>query len=168
MAKWALSGERHGLVSRNKEGITSMLGSLSLPKSISLRVAQHEAHVGPTYFTGYLSIHTFGLLMGTLLLPPSPSKFRRMRKQRNDGSWTNSAMKLETDPIPDDEHRRQPVKAAIELFSYAMAWWTLLGILAIALPFTTTTVISPLTMETVAIQHKSTISRRLVRSFLHL
>jgi len=79
-----------------------------------------------------------------------------MQRQRNvaldpHGSPTGEAVAGE-----NTEHH-QPDKAAIELFSYAMAWWSLLGIVAVSLPLMTTT------SGSIAVQHKSTISRRLVR-----
>ncbi|CAE6535070.1 unnamed protein product [Rhizoctonia solani] len=48
---WALGSNRTNLFDQNKEGIVS--------------------------FIGYLSIHLLGMAIGTLILPPSPSHFRR-------------------------------------------------------------------------------------------
>ncbi|CAE6398715.1 unnamed protein product, partial [Rhizoctonia solani] len=48
---WALGNNRTNLLDQNKEGIVS--------------------------FVGYLSIHLLGMAIGTLILPPSPSHFRR-------------------------------------------------------------------------------------------
>ncbi|KAF8752180.1 hypothetical protein RHS01_07880 [Rhizoctonia solani] len=48
---WALGNNRTNLFNQNKEGIVS--------------------------FVGYLSIHLLGMAIGTLILPPSPTHFRR-------------------------------------------------------------------------------------------
>ncbi|KAF8607314.1 hypothetical protein BDV93DRAFT_488337 [Ceratobasidium sp. AG-I] len=51
LQSWALGHTRITLLDQNKEGIVS--------------------------FTGYLALHLLGLAIGTLILPPSPSHFRR-------------------------------------------------------------------------------------------
>ncbi|KAJ7777529.1 GWT1-domain-containing protein [Mycena maculata] len=79
---------RAGLLSANKEGIASL--------------------------AGYLSIHLLGLAIGTLVLPPSPTFFRRLRAGR-------------TTPA-DLRAPRQNDKTAIELASYALVWWALLAL----------------------------------------
>ena len=94
--------------------------------------------------------------MGTLLLPPSPSTFRRMQRQRNVALDAHGFPSGET-VAGENIERHQPDKAAIELFSYATAWWSLLGIVAVSLPLVTTT------SGSIVVQHKRTISRRLVR-----
>ncbi|KAG9085223.1 Glucosaminyl phosphatidylinositol (GlcN-PI) nositol acylation protein, partial [Ceratobasidium sp. 370] len=133
LQSWALGDDRETLLSQNKEGIVS--------------------------FVGYLALHLFGLAIGTLILPPSPSHFRRAVSELNTtGSNTAppsrapSPVRLHVDndlhmgrrpPTPDssdDDEPRQaqaPIriaeqeeprkrgKAAIELCSYAVVWWTL-------------------------------------------
>ncbi|KAF8166623.1 GWT1-domain-containing protein [Mycena galopus ATCC 62051] len=79
---------RVNLISANKEGLVSL--------------------------AGYLSIHLFGLSVGTLILPPSPTFFRRLRTGR-------------VTPV-ELGAPRQNDKGAIELVSYAMVWWALLGL----------------------------------------
>ncbi|KAG9122194.1 Glucosaminyl phosphatidylinositol (GlcN-PI) nositol acylation protein [Ceratobasidium sp. 392] len=133
LQSWALGDDRSTLLSQNKEGIVS--------------------------FAGYLALHLFGLAIGTLILPPSPSHFRRAVSELNTtGSNTAppsrapSPGRLHVDhnlhmgrrpPTPDssddDEPRQRPPpirtaeqqeprkrgKAAIELCSYAVVWWSL-------------------------------------------
>ncbi|KAF8873964.1 GWT1-domain-containing protein [Gymnopilus junonius] len=85
----ALSHPRTSLVSANKEGLVSLLG--------------------------YLSIQLLGLSAGTLILPPSPSYFRRQAVSEAD--WTSP---------------RQLDKTATELCAYAILWWSLLGLARLA------------------------------------
>lgn len=114
---------------------------------------QPDTRPSQTPLIGYLAVHTFGLLMGTLLLPPSPSTFRRMQRQRK-GARESPSLRGGERAADETIERQQPDKAAIELFSYAMAWWTLLGIIGLSLPFAKTAS---------RVQHPSIISRRLVR-----
>ncbi|ELU38320.1 GPI-anchored wall transfer protein 1 [Rhizoctonia solani AG-1 IA] len=112
---------------------------------------------------GYLSIHLLGMAIGTLILPPSPTHFRRAVS--DIASKDNSAAPSRTpsrapspirpqvdrdlhmgrrpatpDSSDDDEPRKKPTltlhyttedqprkrgKAAVELCSYAIVWWTL-------------------------------------------
>lgn len=116
---------------------------------------------------GYLALHLLGMATGTLILPTSPSHFRRAISElgsSNTESATPSRVpsrapsparfQVDNDlhmgrrpPTPDssddDEPRRKPSptpdypgeniqdqprkrgKAAIELCSYAVVWWTL-------------------------------------------
>ncbi|EUC61320.1 GPI-anchored wall transfer protein, putative [Rhizoctonia solani AG-3 Rhs1AP] len=134
---WALGSNRGNLLDQNKEGVVS--------------------------FVGYLSIHLLGMAIGTLILPPSPSHFRRAISDIT--SKANSATPSRTpsrapsptrpqvdhdlhmgrkpptpDSSDDDEPRKKPTltlsypaqnqprkrgKAAVELCSYAIVWWTL-------------------------------------------
>ena len=87
---------------------------------------------------GYLAIHLLGLFTGTLLLPPSPSYFRRIQHQlrRSDAApnRTDSSDDSSDDETPSrrrnfrPQHRRENDKTATELFSYAAVWWTLFAI----------------------------------------
>ncbi|KAG8743284.1 Glucosaminyl phosphatidylinositol (GlcN-PI) nositol acylation protein [Ceratobasidium sp. 414] len=132
LQSWALGNDRSTLLSQNKEGIVS--------------------------FVGYLALHLFGLAIGTLILPPSPSHFRRAVSELTAGSNTAppsrapSPIRQHVDsdlhmgrrpptpdssdddeprqrqaPIraPEQEEPRKRGKAAIELCSYAVVWWTL-------------------------------------------
>ncbi|KAF8912517.1 GWT1-domain-containing protein [Mucidula mucida] len=93
--RFALTAERVSLFSANKEGI------ISLP--------------------GYLAIHTFGLSTGTLILPPSPSYFRRFQRRFSEtGSFGLGEQRSYT--------RRKNTNAAMELFSYTVLWWTCMGL----------------------------------------
>ncbi|KAL0946007.1 hypothetical protein HGRIS_012283 [Hohenbuehelia grisea] len=100
---FVINAPRLNLVSANKEGIVSL--------------------------GGYLAIHLLGLSTGTLILPPSPSWFRRRQEELSKRSRRRS------DPGQKPALSRQPVvqrqndKTATELFSYAVVWWVLLGIL---------------------------------------
>lgn len=126
---------------------------------------RQNVYYGSGVSIGYLAIHTFGLLMGTLLLPPSPSAFRRLQKQVQK-SGSPPVLKPDSGIHFGEQERRQPGKAAIELFSYATAWWSLLGVLALCLPPVSTLPISLAKPVDSIIQHQSTISRRLVRPLL--
>jgi phosphatidylinositol glycan class W len=88
---------------------------------------------------GYLAIHLLGLSAGTLLLPPSPSYFRR--QQRGDASQPRK--RKDSDPStghggnePLSPHhnalQRKNDKTATELCSYAVVWWALLGMMGLA------------------------------------
>ncbi|QRV98928.1 hypothetical protein RhiJN_26947 [Ceratobasidium sp. AG-Ba] len=129
---WALGNDRSSLLSQNKEGIVS--------------------------FVGYLALHLLGLAIGTLILPPSPSHFRRALSALSNlnpsaaPSRAPSPARLYVDndlhmgrraptpdssddeddtprprpaPIPVRDEPRKRGKAAIELCSYAVVWWTL-------------------------------------------
>lgn len=88
---YVLHAPRTSLLSANKEGL------VSLP--------------------GYLAIHLLGLSAGTVVLPPTPSFFRRQQKAIARGHG-------HTKP----NGPRQLGKTATELCSYAILWWTLLGL----------------------------------------
>ncbi|KAK7031584.1 GPI-anchored wall transfer protein [Favolaschia claudopus] len=88
LKEYVRTAPRLNLISANKEGFTSL--------------------------TGYLAIHLLGLSIGTLILPPSPSFFRRLLTGRVTVAQLGTA--------------RQNDKGAIELASYAMVWWALLGL----------------------------------------
>ncbi|KAH9015069.1 GWT1-domain-containing protein [Lactarius hengduanensis] len=98
LASYVLDAPRQSLISANKEGLVSL--------------------------TGYLAIHLLGLSTGTLVIPYSPSYFRRRqaaaRKRRNsDAPARRVSMSM--------PHREND-KTATELFSYAVVYWTLFGI----------------------------------------
>ncbi|KAL1691583.1 GWT1-domain-containing protein [Schizophyllum commune] len=93
--RYVLYAPRNTLISQNKEGIVSLLG--------------------------YLSIHLLGLATGTLILPPSPSYFRRMQRGLNSSSNPNAYDK----PLPPLSLPREDDKTATELFGYTLLWWAL-------------------------------------------
>jgi glucosaminylphosphatidylinositol acyltransferase len=80
-----------------------------------------------------MAIHLLGLSTGTLILPPTPSYFRRMQqahakshsRDRSGGSETDNA------GTPTTSLHRQNDKTATELFSYAVVWWALMGLTAL-------------------------------------
>ncbi|KAG8890105.1 Glucosaminyl phosphatidylinositol (GlcN-PI) nositol acylation protein, partial [Tulasnella sp. 403] len=85
LQSWALGDDRKGLLSQNKEGI------VSLP--------------------GYLAIHMLGFAIGILILPPSPSHFRRRYQAPRHDSWKSSIAL---------SNRRQLDKTVIELGAYVV------------------------------------------------
>ena len=104
MAGWrefVLFAPRTDLLSANKEGIVSLFG--------------------------YLALHLLGLSTGTMILPPSPSYFRRQqletlkarsRRDSNAGLTAASGTSIQ----------REDDKTATELAAYAILWWTFLGL----------------------------------------
>ncbi|KIJ92074.1 hypothetical protein K443DRAFT_685479 [Laccaria amethystina LaAM-08-1] len=98
---YILTAPRTSIISANKEGIVFLLG--------------------------YLAIHLLGLSAGTLVLPPSPSFFRRWQQAPAD----NDAG-LKPDKDPDLAGPRQMGKTATELFSYSIVWWSFLGLTKLA------------------------------------
>ncbi|KAH7915960.1 GWT1-domain-containing protein [Hygrophoropsis aurantiaca] len=78
---------------------------------------------------GYVSIHLLGLSTGTVLLPHTPSYFRKSQDAINECQRDGAR------PIPrfDLHMPRQHAKTVIELFSYSVVWWTLLGLACLRL-----------------------------------
>ncbi|KAH9919571.1 GWT1-domain-containing protein [Fomitopsis serialis] len=116
LTDYVLNAPRTGLISQNKEGIVSL--------------------------SGYLAVHLLGLSTGTLLLPPTPSYFRKRQQElARARSPRRSAHTHDSDSESDDStgpqrlrqthastvERRENDKTAIELCSYAVLWWVLLG-----------------------------------------
>lgn len=101
---YTLNAARTGIISANKEGLVSL--------------------------TGYLAIHLLGLSAGTVLLPPSPSDFRRQQHRLRKAFKYNQTP---SNPVDGSDRpytkqlQRQDAKTAIELFSYAVLWWGCLG-----------------------------------------
>lgn len=96
-----LFAPRTDLLSANKEGIVSLFG--------------------------YFAIHLLGLSTGTMILPPSPSSFRRqqlggLNARPRRGSNASLAALSSTNPQREDD------KTATELAAYAILWWTFLGL----------------------------------------
>lgn len=103
---------------------------------------------------GYLAVHLLGLAMGTLVLPPSPSYFRRRRREltypharhahdsSSDDDDDEPAQDADANTKSDTQkrdrghgqalQRRENDKTATELCSYAVVWWVLLGLALVA------------------------------------
>ncbi|KAI0301405.1 GWT1-domain-containing protein [Russula brevipes] len=107
LTSYVLNAPRQTLISANKEGLVSLVG--------------------------YLAIHLLGLSTGTLIIPHSPSYYRRqqaaMRKRRDSGPsvHTHSATNSIQHRLSLSIHREDD-KTATVLFSYAVIYWTLFGI----------------------------------------
>ncbi|KAJ3484919.1 hypothetical protein NLI96_g5316 [Meripilus lineatus] len=121
LASYVLDAPRTTLISHNKEGLVSLIG--------------------------YLSIHLLGLSCGTLILPPSPSYFRRQQQQLyqqpivsptspTSPTYMNSPKSARLNSVRETASQvsndanyqlRENDKTAIELFSYAFVWWVFLG-----------------------------------------
>ena len=81
-------------------------------------------------FLGYLAIQLLGLSVGTIILPPSPSFFRRRQKvliNRNFKRRISDPASANTDL--DIAAPRQTEKTATELCSFSIIWWSFLGLL---------------------------------------
>jgi glucosaminylphosphatidylinositol acyltransferase len=122
---WVLEVPRTTLISHNKEGIASTLG-----KSLYYRI----------FFVfisnqGYLSIHVMGLLTGTLVFPDSPSSFRRQLQQISSTGHYHKVGKVRSEgesshfqEKQDMKPKRRDDKVVLELISYSILWWSLLGL----------------------------------------
>ncbi|KAG2006940.1 GPI-anchored wall transfer protein 1 [Coprinopsis cinerea AmutBmut pab1-1] len=97
---YVLNAPRDNIISQNKEGIISVVG--------------------------YLAIHLLGLSAGTMVLPPSPSFFRR-RQQALAEQRSSKEAKTQIEEL-DFSSPRQLGKTATELCSYAILWWAFLGL----------------------------------------
>ncbi len=74
---------------------------------------------------GYFAVHLLGLSTGTMILPSSPSYFRRFQRQFNK---TGELSFGGGEKYKDSYHARQNDKTATELWAYSMLWWALLGL----------------------------------------
>lgn len=86
-------------------------------------------------FTGYLAIQLLGLSVGTVVLPPSPSFFRRRQKMliSKDSQRRNSdAAAYHGKANLDIAAPRQTGKTATMLCSFAIIWWSALGLVYFA------------------------------------
>ncbi|KAF9256317.1 GWT1-domain-containing protein [Marasmius fiardii PR-910] len=93
LEEYVFTAPRVSIISANKEGIVSL--------------------------TGYFAIHLLGLTTGMLILPPSPSYFRRIQKR---------LLKQKRNPLKKLTAARQDDKTATELCAYAVVWWILFGL----------------------------------------
>ena len=120
---YLLFAPRNSLIGANKEGIISLPGK----KNRKLRYPNLNLLFFPL---GYLAIQLLGLSVGTIILPPSPSFFRRRQKM-----LVNKDLKRRnSDPAAgkadlDIAAPRQTAKTATELCSYSIIWWSFLGLL---------------------------------------
>ena len=119
---YILFAPRNSLISANKEGI------ISLPGKKNRKCRYFNLNL--SFFPGYLAIQLLGLSVGTIILPPSPSFFRRQRKMliNKDSKRRNS------DPAAGNAHLdiaapRRTGKTATELCSFSIIWWSFLGLL---------------------------------------
>lgn len=99
--EFVLFAPRTNLLSANKEGIVSLFG--------------------------YFAIHLLGLSTGTMILPPSPSYFRRQQLERLSARSrrdSNASQTISSSSSP----QREDDKTATELAAYAILWWTFLGL----------------------------------------
>ncbi|KAF8843467.1 GWT1-domain-containing protein [Paxillus ammoniavirescens] len=92
---------RSNIIYANKEGLISLLG--------------------------YFSIHIMGLSLGTIIIPPSPSYFRKQQAIFLEGEEDEHLSRS------DPSAPRQNAKTIIELFSYAVVWWALLAFVRLGL-----------------------------------
>ncbi|KAG9040676.1 Glucosaminyl phosphatidylinositol (GlcN-PI) nositol acylation protein [Tulasnella sp. UAMH 9824] len=78
----------------------------------------------------YLAIHILGFAIGTLILPPSPSHFRRRQKAiKPDPQESSNAVYSSRKPFKLSSDR-QLDKTVIELFAYTVMWWAIFGVVA--------------------------------------
>jgi phosphatidylinositol glycan class W len=110
LTQYVRTAPRLSVISANKEGLASLPG-----QSPSAPVLNYEL----THRPGYLAIYLLGLATGTIVLPPTPSFFRRLLTQRASPA--------------DLSAPRQRAKTATELASYAIVWWALLGVTSLLL-----------------------------------
>ncbi|KAF5350658.1 hypothetical protein D9756_008612 [Leucocoprinus leucothites] len=89
------------LLLQNKEGLASLLG--------------------------YLSIHILGLSLGTIVLPFSPSFFRRHQSAVEVFERTGNKPVYFDDEDKLEKGYRQTSKTALEVVSYSIVWWVLFG-----------------------------------------
>ncbi|KAF9452132.1 hypothetical protein P691DRAFT_697911 [Macrolepiota fuliginosa MF-IS2] len=103
LQSYILSAPRTNLFSANKEGLISLLG--------------------------YLSIHLLGLSAGTIILPHSPSYFRRHQKAISAFLQIQDKDKVSRFVGQGTEVGwRQVGKTAQEVFSYTFVWWVGVGV----------------------------------------
>jgi len=127
LTSYVLNTPRQTLISANKEGLVSLTGEHRL--AFFLPLDRGHAYSGK----GYLAIHLLGLSTGTLIIPHSPSYFRRQqaavkRRRKNDAiDRTDAATEAIQDQVSVPAYREND-KTATELFSYAVIYWVLFGI----------------------------------------
>ncbi|EIW79576.1 GWT1-domain-containing protein [Coniophora puteana RWD-64-598 SS2] len=98
LSDYVLDAPRTNIIAANKEGLASLLG--------------------------YLAIHIMGLSLGTVILPPQPSYFRKQQEALVHDSKR---------PVVDLSAPRQNSKTITELVAYSAIWWALLAIVTLGL-----------------------------------
>ena len=127
LESYVLSTPRLTLISANKEGLVSLTGEHS--PAFFFPLDRGHAYSGK----GYFAIHLLGLSTGTLIIPHSPSYFRRQqaavkRGRKNDAiDRTDAATEAIQDQVSVPVYREND-KTATELFSYGVIYWVLFGI----------------------------------------
>ncbi|PPR02804.1 hypothetical protein CVT26_009590 [Gymnopilus dilepis] len=145
LKEYVLSAPRTSLLSANKEGLVSLLGEDFHSGHDFVSISDTEVRV---LRIGYLAIQLLGLSAGTLILPPTPSFFRR-RQQALVKDGPSGRKRRDSDPPAATDVRqniaasssesrktsevdlsapRQLDKTATELCAYAILWWSLLGL----------------------------------------
>lgn len=130
----------HGLIARVQVGFLAIIVAGLHQLALSFTPLQHYAlnaartdwlsmnREGIISLPGYLAIHLLGLATGLLVIPSSPSYFRRMRKQLRLNAENSESAR----PLPKFDSPRDNGKTATELFSYSVVWWTLVGLIVLA------------------------------------
>jgi phosphatidylinositol glycan class W len=127
LESYILTAPRASIISANKEGIVSLPGKRFSPAFVFGVFLIRRT-------LGYLAIHLLGLSAGTLVLPPSPSFFRRRQQALADKLTKRriSDAGLKPDKDLDLAGPRQTGKTATELCSYSIVWWGFLGLTKLA------------------------------------
>ena len=128
LESYILTAPRTSIISANKEGIVSLSGKTFSPAFV------FGIFLNRGTTLGYLAIHLLGLSAGTLVLPPSPSFFRRRQQALADKLTKRriSDAGLKHDKDLDLAGPRQTGKTATELCSYSIVWWSFLGLTKLA------------------------------------
>ena len=113
---YILFAPRNSLIRANKEGIVSLPGKKDRKRRC------FNLNFG-FFFLGYLAIHLLGLSVGTIILLPFPSFFRRRRQK----TLINKGRNIDTTANLDTTAHRQTEKTATELCSFAIIWFELFG-----------------------------------------
>lgn len=130
LKEYIINAPRTSIVSANKEGIVSLLGTSHTVPFLPLLKDD---------LSGYLSIQLLGLSVGTMILPPSPSFFQRrknalleqdkdLKKQYDDNTPSSTSPSSRVKSF-DLSAPRQTGKIATELCAYGILWWAFLGFL---------------------------------------
>jgi phosphatidylinositol glycan class W len=127
---YVFTAPRSSLISANKEGLVSLTGAF--PTFFLFAAAFSR-------YPGYLAIQILGLSVGTMVLPPTPSFFRRRQTAFAARATPPGSRKRRTSDADADRDAgtdaafaldapRQNDKIATELCAYAILWWGLLGL----------------------------------------
>lgn len=106
---YTLNGQRPNLFAQNKEGLVSFAGECSR------RLYSQSSDLTDQTYSGYLAIYLLGYDTGLYVLPPDPYFIRRRDKH--------------------DLHENPNLgKLMNVLFSYAVLWWGLFGMIHLLMP----------------------------------